>query len=350
MALEAAYLSLHRTGELRRRADRLVARLADCDTCPRDCRVNRLAGALGSCAAGRRAQIASAVAHFGEEPGIAGTRGSGTVFFVNCNLKCRFCQNWQISQRAKDPRHRTMTPEALAAEMLRLEAEGCHNINWVSPSHVVPQAVEALAVAAERGLTVPVVYNTNAYDAVSVLRELDGVVDVYLPDFKYMSAEAGRAYSGVHRYPEIALAAVEEMVRQTGPVIEENGLVRRGTIVRHLVMPNDVADSVEVMRELGRRFAGRIWVSIMNQYTPMNAAARTELIDRPITAREYERVVDAALRFGLAAGYTQEAGARSYYRPDFDDRHAPFADARDFRPGLSAAPLYDEPPAPAAPA
>jgi len=255
-------------GELKRRADQAVRGLADCAVCPRCCAVDRIAGETGDCGIGRHARVASYCAHPGEEDPLRGWRGSGTVFFSGCNLHCVFCQNADISQHAAG---NEATPRRLADMMLELQDRGCHNINWVTPEHVVPQALEALAIAAEDGLHLPIVYNTSAFDSIDTLRLLDGVVDIYMPDFKCWSAEDAEGYLGARGYPDAARAAVREMHRQVGDfVTDDRGLARHGLLVRHLVMPGGLADSREILRFLAEEISPDTYVNLMDQYRPAN--------------------------------------------------------------------------------
>src|SRR6266851_9818868 len=239
---EPSYLSLLRTGELSRRVEELEALLERCTVCPRDCLNNRLRDEIAACYSGRLPIVSSYTAHFGEEPPLTGTRGAGNIFFGNCNLRCVYCQNYQISQTHKEQIKNEVTHELLAEMMLELQERGCHNINFVSPTHFAPQMARAILIAAEKGLRLPIVYNTNAYDSVEVLKLLDGIVDIYLPDLKYADSDAGFQYSKVRDYKEHARAAIKEMHRQMGDelVFGDDGLLRRGLMVRLLVLPNDI--------------------------------------------------------------------------------------------------------------
>jgi putative pyruvate formate lyase activating enzyme len=333
---EPSYLRLLRTGELHRRVVALEALLERCTVCPRDCLNNRLKDEISACYSGRLPIVSSYTAHFGEEPPLTGTRGAGNIFFGNCNLRCVYCQNYQISQTHKEQIKNEVTHERLAEIMIELQARGCHNINFVSPTHFAPQMARAILLAAEQGLRLPIVYNTNAYDSVEVLRLLDGIVDVYLPDLKYAEDEAGFLYSKVRGYRDVARAAIAEMYRQTGDqlVFDEQGLLKRGLVIRLLVLPNDIGgvrDSLEWIRnELGARVA----VSLMAQYYPTNAAGTNQryvLLSRRISEMEWLRASAALDELGIEEGWIQEYdGASFYYRPDFSDRETPFKDVRDF--------------------
>jgi putative pyruvate formate lyase activating enzyme len=311
-----------RTDELKERVRLLLERLAACDLCPHACGVNRLAGEVGRCRAGARARIASACDHHGEEPAISGRGGSGTVFAAGCNLRCVFCQNAQISQGDL-----AQYPEQTAAEIadtfLRLQRLGCHNLNWVSPTHVAPQLVEALAVAVELGLRLPVVYNSNGYDSVTVLRSLDGIVDIYLPDLKYADAAVAERLSGAPGYPDAAIAAIREMYRQAGNLeLDENDVARRGVIVRHLVLPGGLAGSRAILRRLAEEVSPTVTVSLMAQYYPAHRAGAVPELSRTITVEEYEDALDAFAAAGLENGWAQEVrAAPEYYRPDFRAEH-----------------------------
>jgi len=331
------YLVLYESGELAERVLALEKLLFSCTVCPLDCGNDRTRGELARCYSGRLPVVSSYTPHFGEEPALTGTRGAGNVFFGNCNLRCVYCQNYQISQAHRAQIKNEVTHERLAEMLLELQAKGCHNINFVSPTHFAPQMARAILIACAGGLRLPVVYNTNAYDSVEVLRLLEGVVDIYLPDLKYADSSEGRAFSKVPGYAEHARAALAEMYRQTGDrlVFDAAGLLRRGLVVRLLVLPNDVAgvrDSLEWIRET---LSPRVAVSLMAQYYATNKAATDDrfiLLSRRITEREWLRAVSALEELGMEEGWLQEYdGASHYYRPDFNDRETPFKDIRDFR-------------------
>jgi putative pyruvate formate lyase activating enzyme len=329
------------TGELRRRVEALEALLERCTVCPLDCGNNRLQGELARCYSGRLPIVSSYTAHFGEEPPLVGTRGAGNVFFGNCNLRCVYCQNYQISQTHKEQIKNEVTHERLAEMMLELQARGCHNINFVSPTHFAPQMVRSILLAAEQGLNLPIVYNTNAYDSVEVLRLLDGIVDVYLPDLKYAEDEAGFLYSKVRSYASVSRAAIAEMYRQMGDelVYDDDGLLKRGLVIRLLVLPNDIGSVRESLEWVRDELSPRVAVSLMAQYYPTNVAGTNQryvLLSRRINESEWMRAVSALEEFGMAEGWMQEYdGAAFYYRPDFSNEETPFQDIRDFsKPGL----------------
>lgn len=291
------YVELHKQGELRRRAEQAWQGLAHCRTCAWQCAVDRLAGELGQCRTGRLARVSSYFPHFGEEDCLRGRHGSGTIFFAHCNLHCQFCQNYDISQLGHG---QDVEPEQIAVMMLALQAEGCHNINLVSPSHVVPQIMVALALAAEAGLRLPLVYNTGGYDSLETLRLLDGVVDIYMPDMKYADPETALRYSQVPNYPPINQAAVKEMHRQVGDLaIDEDGIAQRGLLVRHLVLPGGLAGTAEIARFLAEKVSAACYINVMGQYRPAYRAARYPEIDRPASRQEVAEAVQLVLDAGL---------------------------------------------------
>ncbi len=300
---EPAFLALLRSGELAERAAAARRRLADCDLCARLCHVDRLEGVSGAvCRTGERARVHGFGPHFGEEDPLRGTRGSGTIFFSWCNLRCDFCQNWTISQRGDGDE---IGAEALAAMMLDLQDLGCHNVNLVSPSHVVAQILSAVEIAAPRGLRLPIVFNTGGYDSLPALRLLDGVVDIYMPDMKYGDAAIAKRYSHVADYPEVNRAAVKEMHRQVGDlVLDERGIAVRGLLVRHLVLPNGLAGTGAVLEFLAREISTNTYLNMMTQYHPDGRAVRLEPLARRISAEEWLE----ALTLAAAAGLTRLDG------------------------------------------
>jgi putative pyruvate formate lyase activating enzyme len=294
--LEPAYLNLP-AGELQRRVDQAWARLENCDLCPRQCHVNRRQTTKGAvCRTGERAVVASFGPHFGEERCLVGHHGSGTIFFSWCNLRCQFCQNYDISQLGEG---RAVEPTEIAAMMLDLQGSGCHNINFVTPSHVLPQILAAVSIAAEHGLRVPLVYNTGGYDALTSLQLLDGVVDIYMPDVKYAGAQLARKYSKVRDYPARNQAAVKEMHRQVGDlIVDEGGIARRGLLVRHLVLPNATAGTADIVRFLADEISPNTFLNVMDQYRPCFKAGNMPDLNRPISRNEYRE----AIRFAEVAG------------------------------------------------
>ena len=296
---EPAYLALYRSGKLRRRAEAAVARLSRCFVCPRNCAVNRLAGKTAACHTARYARVGSYFPHFGEEDCLRGWDGSGTIFFSMCNLRCVFCQNYDISQAGLGD---AAWPEELADMMLELQSRGCHNINFVTPEHVVPQIIEALPIAVERGLRLPIVYNTSAYDSLDSLRLMDGIVDIYMPDFKFWDAELSLRYLKARDYPEAARRAIREMYRQVGDLVfDENGLAKRGLLVRHLVMPSEIAGTEAIMRFLAQEVSPNTYVNVMAQYYPAGRVSSEKYVEinRGVSVEEHERALTAAQAFGL---------------------------------------------------
>jgi putative pyruvate formate lyase activating enzyme len=295
---EPSYLELFHSGELAERASRAVARLASCDLCARYCRVDRFAGIKGAvCRTGRRAVVSSLGPHHGEEDPLRGSRGSGTIFFSWCNLRCIFCQNWEISQKGVG---HEVEAQDLAGMMLTLQARGCHNLNFVTPSHVVAQILEALVIAAREGLRLPLVYNTGGYDSPEALELLDGVVDIYMPDVKYGDSEAAHRYSHVRDYWEVNRAAVSEMHRQVGDlVVDSQGVALRGLLVRHLVLPEDLANTDRVLAFLAEEISPGTYLNLMDQYHPSHRADRVPPLDRVTTTDEYLYALELARGYGL---------------------------------------------------
>jgi putative pyruvate formate lyase activating enzyme len=326
MTTVPSYIALHRSGELSRRAAALELLLESCSVCPHNCGNNRLKNDIARCHAGALPIVSSYTPHLGEEPGLGGTRGVGNIFFGNCTLRCVYCQNYEISQSHTHERAHEVPIRRLAAMMLELQDQGVHSIGFVSPSHFVPQIVRAVGLAAEGGLRLPLIYNTNAYDALHVLRLLDGIVDIYLPDLKYADEDLAYAYSGVKGYPRVAREAIAEMFRQVGTELLYNseGVVRRGLVIRHLVLPNDIAGSTESFRWIRDTFGPMVTVSLMAQYYPAHKGATTPLLDRKIRQSEYDRVLAVLDCQGMEQGWAQEYDAPENYRPEFGNREDPF--------------------------
>ena len=320
------YISLYETGELENRAHNLEDRLAACDICPRKCGVNRNLDEEGFCHSGRSPIVSSVCAHQGEEPAISGFRGSGTIFFSNCNLRCVFCQNYQISQNWRNQAHNVIDCQALAKKMLYLQNElSCHNINLVSPSHFIPQIVRAVFKAVPVGLHIPLVYNTNSYDSMETLKELDGIIDIYLPDIKYASDNSSVKYSQAPGYTGISRAAIKEMYRQVGDLeVDDNGVAVRGVIVRHLVLPNRLAGSEDSLTWLANEVSASVTVSIMAQYSPMHKAPRVPLLSRKVSLNEYQNVRELVSDLGLDNGWVQDMVSSEIYIPDFEKEGHPF--------------------------
>ncbi len=293
-----AYLDLLENGELARRVERGRAHLSDCVLCARHCHVDRTRSIRGSaCRIGVRAVLHGHHAHHGEEPCLRGTRGSGTIFVSSCNLRCLYCQNWQISQSCDGE---PVDASRFAEIMLELQNRGCHNVNVVSPSHVVAQLLEAVMVAAERGLRLPLVYNTGGYDSPEGLALLDGVVDVYLPDMKYGDSRTARQYSHVRNYASVNRSAVKEMHRQVGDLaIDADGVARRGLLVRHLVLPGGLANTGRVLKFISEEISPDTHVNLMDQYYPAYRGFDYPPFNRPVTLQEYRRAVALAKKYGL---------------------------------------------------
>ena len=295
---EAAYLELHHNGELKARVQEAYRRLEQCNICAHTCGANRRESAQGAvCRTGERASVSSFAPHFGEEAPLVGRGGSGTIFFSRCNLLCQFCQNYEISQLGHG---QEVEPENLAAMMMRLQEVGCHNINLVSPSHVVPQILAGLLIAAEAGLHLPLVYNTGGYDSPATLKLLDGIIDIYMPDMKYADETVARRYSKIKNYPAVNQAAVKEMHRQVGDLVADGrGVAQRGLLVRHLVLPEELAGTRQIVRFLADEISPRTYLNVMNQYRACYKAGNLPPLDRGITPQEYNEAVQMAQDAGL---------------------------------------------------
>jgi len=300
---QPSYLRLAASGELARRARELYRIYRSCRLCPRNCAANRLKGETGTCQSIWRVKVSSAHPHFGEERPLVGRYGSGTIFFSGCNLRCEYCQNWELSHRGEGE---YLSDQALGRIMLHLQAMGCHNINLVTPTHYAPNIVQALRWAVSGGLRVPLVYNTGSYDSPETLRLLDGIVDIYLPDYKYMDAGAAERYSqGASDYPEVAAAAIQEMHRQVGDLVtDEDGVAVRGVMLRHLVLPHNIAGTDRFVRFVAGSLAPSTYVNIMPQYHPAYRAGCFPELSRRATAAEFRQ----ALSWGRQAGLTRLAG------------------------------------------
>lgn len=291
------YTGLYRQGELAERVRRATETLTNCEICPHRCHVDRLADEIGKCGTGARAIVSSYGPHFGEETPLVGIGGSGTIFFANCNVKCVFCQNYSISQLGEG---REVTREELAQMMLFLQKKGCHNINLVSPTHVIPQILESLELAVADGLTVPLVYNSGGYDSVETLKLLEGVFEIYMPDMKYSDDGIARQYSGVDNYPSVNRTAVKEMHCQVGDLkVNEQGVAIEGLLVRHLVLPHGLAGTEDTVRFLAEEISPNTYLNVMTQYRPCHEADRFPLLSRAITREEFIEAVDLARLHGL---------------------------------------------------
>ena len=297
-AFEPAYLKLFKNSELRERVAQAYERLSNCDICAWECGINRRAGEFGICKSGELARVSSYGPHMGEEDPLRGWQGSGTIFFSRCNLRCQYCQNHDISQNDSGE---LVEPERLAAIMLELQNHGCHNINFVSPSHVVPQILAGLYIAAKAGLRLPLVYNTGGYDSLATLQLLDGVIDIYMPDMKYSDAKIARRYSKIPHYPQVNRTTLREMQRQVGDLqINAQGVAERGLLVRHLVLPNELAGTKEIVRFLAQEISPNTYLNPMDQYRPAYNARKFPELMRSITSQEYQSALhmthDAGLR------------------------------------------------------
>ncbi|WP_163338099.1 radical SAM protein [Desulfopila sp. IMCC35008] len=297
--MQPSYLKLSKSGELVKRAEQGLELLSSCSICPRNCGVDRTADERGFCGVGKYAEVASFGPHFGEEAPLVGRNGSGTIFFCGCNLLCVFCQNYDISH----PEEGTCSPvdaKTLARLMTDLQRQGCHNINLVTPSHIVPQLLWALVYAIDEGLTVPLVYNSGGYDKLDTLHLLDGVVDIFMPDFKFWDGETSAAFMQAPDYPEVARSAIIEMQKQVGDlVVDKNGVAERGLLVRHLLMPSGMAESREIFRFLAQQVSANCYTNIMDQYHPCGKALEFHELSGSISAVHYEEMVQAARSSGL---------------------------------------------------
>ena len=292
-----SYQKILSTKELASRVAEAYEHLSICDVCAWECPVDRRAGKIGVCQTGINARVSSYGPHMGEEDPLRGWRGSGTIFFTRCNLRCQYCQNHDISQSDTGDE---AEPESIAGMMLALQSQGCHNINFVSPSHVVPQIMAAVLIAAQAGLRIPLVYNTGGYDSMAMLKLLDGVIDIYMPDMKYGDPEIARRYSKIRNYPQINQAAVKEMHRQVGDLrVDERSVAHRGLLVRHLVLPQGIAGTNKIVKFLSAEISPDTYVNLMDQYRPAYKAHLYPELNTRLTNQEYQTAVKAALSAGL---------------------------------------------------
>ncbi len=297
MALQASYLHLLNSGKLEERVKQARESLSNCRICPHQCGVNRLEDERGFCRTGARAIVSGHGPHFGEEPPISGTRGSGTVFFSGCNMRCIYCQNYEVSQEMEG---HEVTPEFLAFFLLALQEQGCHNINLVTPSHVVPQFLEGLLLAAREGLHLPVVYNSGGYDGITTLRLLDGIIDIYMPDIKYSDNRTGLELSGVKSYWTAAKNALLEMYRQVGNLqLDSNGVACKGLLIRHLVLPGGLSGTRKVMKFIATEISRDAVINIMDQYRPCGRASEHPPLDRRLRPEEFKQAIEWAKQAGL---------------------------------------------------
>lgn len=326
MKFEPSYIKLLQNSELKIRADKAYANLSSCTSCPRDCKVNRIENELGICSSGHLPIVSSYTPHFGEEPVLSGTNGAGNIFFGNCNLKCIYCQNFEISQNPKIERQKEVSHNRLAEIMIELQNKSCHNIGLVSPTHFSATILKSIYLAAQQGLSLPIIYNTNGYDSVEVLKLYDGVVDIYLPDLKYGNNEYAKKYSLVDNYFVKAREALKEMYRQVGDELIYNGdVVVRGMIIRHLILPNDLSETEKVFKFVAEELSPKIHISLMSQYYPINKANKDILIDRALRNSEYNKALQLLDKYGLHNGWIQEMESAHNYKPHFnEDRINPF--------------------------
>lgn len=324
--VQPGYLALYQSGELSKRAAKLISRLEACDICPHRCGTNRLKNQTGFCRSGFLPVVSSVCAHHGEEPALSGSRGSGTIFFGNCNMRCVYCQNFQISQDEHAQKDNSISVQTLADKMLFLQNElKCHNINLVAPTHMVPQIVQALVLAVPLGLHLPLVYNTGGYDALETIQTLDGIVDIYLPDIRYSSNEVALKYSVVEDYVSHNRTALKEMYRQVGNLkTDSDAVAQRGLIVRHLILPEGLAGSGRSLRWMSRNLSPEVTLSVMSQYFPSHRASFFPEINRKINYAEYSAVVEVMEEEGMENGWLQELDAPENYLPDFKKDGHPF--------------------------
>jgi putative pyruvate formate lyase activating enzyme len=327
MSFEPSYIKLFKSGELKERVEQAEKILSSCTCCPRNCLTNRTKNEHGVCLSGFLPIISSYSLHFGEEPVLSGSNGVGNIFFGNCNLKCIFCQNHEISQNWKVENQKEVSFEKLADIMIQLQNKRCHNIGLVSPTHFSAQILKSIYIAIEKGLHLPIIYNSNGYDSVEMLKLFDGVIDIYLPDFKYGNNEYAKKYSRVDDYFEKSKLAVKEMFIQVGSeLIFDGNVVVKGLIIRHLVLPNDLAESENVFKYIAEELNPNIHLSVMSQYYPAFMSKVDILIDRTIRESEYDRVLRLLDKYNLDYGWTQEIGSFETYRPDFNgSRENPFS-------------------------
>ena len=316
--------------EFAKRLIRAEEILKNCSSCPRNCLADRTNGELGTCQSGDQPIVSSYTPHFGEEPVLSGTNGAGNIFFGNCNLRCDYCQNFEISQNPAEEKLNEVSVEGLAEIMLELQNKNCHNVGLVSPTHFAVPILKSIRLAIVKGLNLPVIYNSNGYDSVEVLKLYKDVVDIYLPDFKYGNNDYGRRYSKAPDYFDKAKLAIKEMYDQVGSeLVYENGVVVRGLIIRHLVLPNGLAESEEVFKFISRELDSKIHISVMAQYYPTNRASKNILLNRKISETEYVRVLALLEKYGLENGWIQEMDSHEFYRPNFDDdREDPFGNKK----------------------
>ena len=321
MTFVPSYIKLYESGELKKRSESAGQLVSSCKVCPRCCEVDRSGGELGFCQSGSLPIVSSYTAHLGEEPVLSGRHGAGNIFFGNCNLRCLFCQNYEISQNWSVEKRNEVSFKRLADIMIELQERKCHNIGLVSPTHFSAQILKSILIAVENGLHLPIIYNTNGYDSVEMLKLYDGVIDIYLPDFKYGDNKSGKKYSNAEDYFDHTKRAIKEMFRQVGDeLIYDGDIVVRGLIIRHLVLPNGLAESEKVFQFIAHELSPNVHISLMSQYFPSHRAHTDILIDRPIRQSEYEKAIRLMEKYGLHNGWIQELDSNEYYRPNFAKR------------------------------
>jgi len=300
-----AYLEAYNSGRLEKTAISAFNMLGSCSICPRRCKANRLKDKKGFCKTGLKAKVYSFMPHHGEEPPISGKSGSGTIFFSNCNMSCVYCQNYEFSQKEQG---REVDSEELSKIMLELQEIGCHNINFVTPTHVMPQILKALELAVPKGLKIPLVYNTGGYESAEMIKLLDGIVDIYLPDMRYADSDTAMKYSGADDYPQYNQTALQEMHRQVGIAdIDCEGIIKRGIIIRHLILPGNISGTDKIMKFIAESLSKDTYISLMSQYMPCYKASQFKEINRRITHQEYQDAQEAMHKYGLYNGWTQES-------------------------------------------
>jgi putative pyruvate formate lyase activating enzyme len=305
--MKPAYLEAYNNGTLDRIISQTQEMLGSCAICPRKCRVNRLKDQKGFCKTGSKARVYSFMAHHGEEPPVSGEMGSGTIFFSFCNMACVYCQNFEFSQQGGEGKE--VTPEDLANIMMELQGFGCHNINLVSPTHVMPQILQALKPAIKAGLNIPLVYNSGGYELAEIIKLLDGIIDVYLPDMRYADNESAKKYSAANDYPEYNRQALKEMLRQVGIAnIDESGIITKGLIIRHLVLPGNISGTDKIMEFISKELSPDTYISLMSQYFPCYRSGDFPELGRRISLEEYESAHQIMEKYGLHNGWIQESG------------------------------------------
>lgn len=326
MVFKAGYIELHKSGKLISIANELYNSISECKICPRTCKVNRFKSNNGYCHSGSYPIVSSYCLHFGEEPPLVADSGVGNIFLGNCNLRCIYCQNYQISQNYEEEKNNEVSFERLADIMIELQNQNATSIGFVSPTHFLPHILKSLVIAIEKGLYLPLIYNSNGYDSVDILKKIRGVFDIFLPDFKYGNNDIAIEYSSAKNYFKIAIDAIKEMHSQVGSklIYGSDGRLKRGLIIRHLVLPNDLSDTFTILKSLKEEIGNDICLSIMSQYYPTYRANDKILISRPIRESEYNRVLKMLDELGFENGWLQDYESKHIFRPDFRDRKKPF--------------------------